>query len=117
MDQKVPNVSDDDIRRIVKRDFSHLEFSQIESILKMYDSKSQKGRNRIYASILKLAAGNIELIKEYVAKARNDYRDVVALAEYPNYSEYGFEEDLPDDKISQLINDDWIQYQTWFNKL
>lgn len=116
MEQRIPNIGDNDIKRIVERDFPQLEFAEVESKLKTYKSQSSKGKNRIYASILKLSDGNIESIEKYVKKANNDYRDVIALAEYPNYSKYAFDDNLPEEKEKQLINNDWIQYDTWFNK-
>ncbi|HEV8284838.1 MAG TPA: hypothetical protein VGQ09_11050 [Chitinophagaceae bacterium] len=116
MEQKIPNISDHDIKRIIKRDFPQFEFSEIESILKMYKSESEKGRNRIYASILKLSNCNIDLMKKYVENANKDYRDIIALSEYPNYSEYAFDDNLTEEKEKQLITDDWIQYITWLNK-
>lgn len=117
MEQKVIIVSDADIKRISKRDFPQLEFGEIESILGMYKSESIAGRNRIYASILKLSDCNIELLRKYVTKAVNDYRDIIALSEYPNYSEYALESNLSDQIKQQLIDEDWMQYQEWFNKL
>ena len=117
MEQRVPNISDADIKRIVRRDFPHLEFNEIESVLGVYKSENKKGRNRVLASILKLSGGNIGLLKKYVEKANDDYRDIIALSEYPNYSEHAFQDDLPDKKKKQLSNDDWMQYQAWLNKV
>jgi hypothetical protein len=116
MEQKIPSISDSDIKRIVQRDLPQLDFAEIESILKMYKSKSEEGRNRIYASILKLSDGNIELIKKFVEKANYDFRDIIALSEYPIYSEHAFDDDLPEQKKNQFINDDWCQYEYWLNK-
>lgn len=116
MEQKIPNISDDDIKRIGKRDFPQLEIIEIEHLLKGYKSKSEAGKNRVYAAILKLSENNIDSIRKYVDKANNDFRDVIALAEYPNYSQYAFDDDLSDKKRRQLIKDDWEQYQIWLNK-
>lgn len=116
MEQMIPNINDADIKRIVRRDFPQLEFIDVENILASYKPESEKGRNRVYASILKLSEGNIDLLKKYVEKANNDYRDIIAVSEYPNYSEHAFENNLPDRKRKQLINDDWMQYQAWLNK-
>lgn len=116
MEQKIPSISDSDIKRIIKRDFLQLKFSEIEDILKRYKSESERGKNRVYASILKLSGGNIELVKKYVDEANADYRDLIALSEYPNYSEYVFEDKLPMEKKKQLINNDWDQYEAWLNK-
>jgi hypothetical protein len=116
MEQKSPNIRDKDIQRIVRRDFPQLTFTEVEDMLKMYKSESKKGKNRVYASILKLSDGKIELIKKYVEKANTDYRDVIALSEYPNYLEHAFEDELPVEKKKQLIDDDWKQYEAWLNK-
>ena len=117
MEQKIPSITDSDIKRIVRREFPQFDFTEIEDILKMYKSESDRGKNRVYASILKLSNGNIELVKKYVEKANKDYRDVIALAEYPSYSEHAFDDNLPTEKKKQLINDDWKQYEAWINKI
>lgn len=117
MEQRIPNISDADIKRISRRDFPQVEFTEIESILGVYKPESKKGKNRVCASILKLSIGNIDLLKKYVEKANYDYRDIIALSEYPNYSEHAFKGDLPDKKKKQLIDDDWMQYQTWLYKV
>jgi len=117
MEQKIPKISDSDIKRIIKRDFPQSEFAEVESILQMYKSESKGGRNRVFASILKLSDGNIELIKKFVEKANYDFRDVISLSEYPNYTEHAFDDDLPEQKKKQLISDDWNQYSYWLSKL
>ncbi|MDA9317121.1 hypothetical protein N9Q58_04315 [Polaribacter sp.] len=115
MEQKIPNIKDAVIKRIVEREFSSVKFTKIEGILKRYQSRNSKGMNRIYAAILKLSNGNIELIKKYVEQANSDYRDIIALAEYPNYSKYDFDENLSKEKEKQLIDSDWKQYEIWLN--
>jgi hypothetical protein len=116
MEQMIPNISDADIKRITKRDFPQFDFAVIASILKVYKSESKQGENRIHASVLKLANGNIETLQEYIVKANSDYRDILALSEYPNYSEIAFEQKLSDDKKEGIIRQDWMQYQAWLNK-
>jgi hypothetical protein len=85
-------------------------------VLRMYKYESEKGKNRVYASILKLSGGNIEQVKRFVEKANVDYRDVISLSEYPSYSEYAFRDNLSAEKKSQLIIADWTQYESWLNK-
>ena len=116
MEQFIPNIKDADIQRIVEREFPQSKFVDIETILKMYVSETEKGKNRVYASVLKLSEGNIDLLKKYTDKAIIDYRDVISLAEYPDYSKSAFE-DLLENEEEQLINDDWAQYQDWLNKV
>lgn len=116
MDQKVPNISDADIKRIIERDFPKTLRKEIESILETYKAESVGGRNRVYASILKLSGGNVELLKNNIEKANKDYRDIIALAEYPSYSEHAFEHNLPSGRKEQFIIDDWTQYEEWLSK-
>ena len=101
----------------MKRDFPDSTFAEIEGMLKKYSTKSEVGRERVYASILKLANSNLELINNLVEKANYDFRDILALAEYPNYTKHAFEDSLPEKTRQQLITDDWNQYKTWFKKI
>ena len=114
MEQKIPVVSDSDIKRIIKRDYPNVEGSFVLALLSKYKSESKKGKNRIFASILKLAEGKTELIEKYVEKANEDYRDILALSEYPHYSKYAFEDDLSSEREKELNDKDWEQYQKWF---
>lgn len=116
MKQKIPNISDNDIKRIIKRDFPQTQSFEVENILNRYKSESQVGKNRVSASILKLANGNIELVKKYTNQANSDYRDVIALSEYPNFSKHIFESELSSKKKKQLIHDDWMQFETFLNR-
>jgi hypothetical protein len=115
MEQFIPNIKDADIQRIVERESPQSKFVDIETILKVYVSETEQGKNRVYASVLKLSEGNIDLLKKYTDKANTDYRDVISSAEYPNYSDSGFE-DLSENEEEQIIKDDWAQYQHWLNK-
>ena len=115
MNQKVPKISEADIIRIIRRDFLKLEFAEAGSILSKYKSTSEDGRMRVYAGILKLSHGNMELLKEFVLKANNDFRDIISLAEYPNYSKHAFDKELTEQKRRELISDDWLQYIYWFD--
>ncbi|URA10625.1 hypothetical protein [Thermospira aquatica] len=82
MKQKIPHITKSDIIRIIKREFKDYDIECILSILEGYNSESERGKYRLYASILKLANGNIDLLKKYVNEANNDYRNIISLAEY-----------------------------------
>lgn len=116
MKQPIAKVSDEDIKRIIIRDFPKNEFSEIESILQSYRSESKSGANRVYAAVLKLSIGDFNLLKNYIEKAKRDYRDVIAMSEYPSYSKYALNDNLTNFEEQKLINEDWIQYQSWLNK-
>ena len=46
----------------------------------------ERERERVQVAILKLSAGSEEEVREYVAVAKRDYRDVLFWAEYPEES-------------------------------
>ena len=59
-------------------------------VLELLDSYGvepyERERERVQVAILKLSAGSEEKIREYVAVAKRDYRDVLFWAEYPEES-------------------------------
>ena len=59
-------------------------------VLELLDSYGvepyERERERVQVAILKLSAGSEEKVREYVAVAKRDYRDVLFLAEYPEES-------------------------------
>jgi hypothetical protein len=46
----------------------------------------ERERDRVQLAILKLSAGNEDRLRENVASAKGDYRDVLYWAEYPEES-------------------------------
>ena len=116
MEQKIPNIEYCDIERIIKRDYCHSNINEVRSLLCLYNSESEKGKNRVYASVLKLANGDIDMLKQYIHRACEDFRDIIALSEYPNYSEFIFDDSLSKKEKKRLILKDWEQYKLWFNR-
>ena len=59
-------------------------------VLELLDSygveRYERERERVQVAILKLSAGSEAKVREYVAAARRDYRDVLFWAEYPEES-------------------------------
>lgn len=115
MEQKIPKIDETVIKRLIKREYPQEESDVIESILKKYKSETEAGQNRIYASLLKLSGRNLEALKKLVEKANYDYRDIIALSEYPNYSKRAFDNTLSEKEKRQLIDSDWFQYEHWLN--
>jgi hypothetical protein len=116
MEQKVAKVNNEDIKRIIERDFPVNETDKVINILSKYKSETEKGRNRVHAAILKIANCNAEKIEKYVEVAIVDSRDVLSMAEYPNYTKF-YRNGISDKEKSQLFNDDWKQYNEWLNKV
>ena len=111
--QPVPQVTDDDVRRVAIRDFGQEKLSLVQSILGEYGTETwHREVARVRLAILKLAEGNLERLLNEILVAIQDYRDVIAPAEYPTYRR--IEKDNA--KLQKVYEDDWKQYNAWLNK-
>ena len=117
LDQPIPDVTDKDVIRIISRDFDDSQLDQVLTILEKYEKEEHYDSSpRINLAILKLASGGIIKVVEYTKIAIQDYRDVLAWAEYPRYmKEVGF--DLTEQEVvEKIIKDDWRQYLEWLTR-
>jgi len=115
MDQPTPKISRKDIMRIVARDYPARKQEEVLEILRQYDGDSEKGKFRVWASLMKISEGEIEQLRENVERAKSDFRDILAYAEYPEYSDkVGFDdENFTKTELKDIIKADWKQYQNW----
>ena len=116
-DQPVPNVTSADVERVVRRDFAD-RVPEVLDILNEYGQEGwQRESARVQLAALKLAAGNIERLRQEIGTARQDYRDVLAPAEYPRYcrrvSRAG---ETPAGEEQRIIDMDWQEYQAWLTR-
>jgi len=112
--QPVPVVSPDDVERIVRRDFGVEEFDVVKEVLNDYGIEKCEGeRSRVQLATLRMAHGSLEALRRYVVAAKQDYRDVLAAAEYPEYSTKGFRiRELPKEEQRRIMDADWKQYKS-----
>jgi len=62
-------------------------WSRVLDLLDSYGvERYERERERVQVAILKLSAGSEAKVREYVAVAKRDYRDVLFWAEYPEES-------------------------------
>ena len=116
IEQPTPQVSEEDIERIVNRDFADSERETVFSILEEYGSDEwNREPERVRLAALKLSNGKIALLRRAIESAKNDYRDTIAPAEYPNYLKLGVGE-LSENETQRIIEADWEQYQEWLSK-
>ena len=112
MSQPVPSYSQEDLQRIVARDFAPAQASQVMAILERYGNESwQREPLRIRMACLKCASGNLERLAHYVEMAEEDYRDILLEAEYPTYARA---KDLA--AKERAISNDWSQLQAWLTR-
>jgi hypothetical protein len=114
----VPQVKADDIERVVRRDFPDDQIADVMAMLAEYGTeKWHPEPARVRLAILKLANGNLEGLRGAVDRAKRDYRDVLAPAEYPKYMQHGSHSlRLRSRERQQIYTDDWQQYQQWLKK-
>jgi hypothetical protein len=73
------------------------------------------GKVRVQLAALKLSKGDLGALKQHLTLASQDYRDVLAAAEYPKYSRSGMfhVRELPAKERQRIFDGDWEQYETW----
>ncbi|HWY52438.1 MAG TPA: hypothetical protein VNW72_13235 [Chthoniobacterales bacterium] len=79
--------SRDEVVAAVQKTFPETSHSRVLALLDAYGVESyEHERERVQLAILKLSEGNEEKLREFVAVAKRDYRDVLFWAEYPEES-------------------------------
>jgi len=88
------------------------------SMLNEYGANDwQRESHRVRLAVLKLANGNIEELRRLIEWAKNDYRDVIAPAEYPMATKKLFtRKTLTEEEMETIYKKDWDQYQQWINQ-
>ena len=116
--QRIPDATEGDVQRIVRRDFAHEQFGTVMSVLDEYAKGGfRRECSRVQLAILKLANGDLEAVRRYFTAANRDYRDVLAAAEYPEYVRAGTRvRELPRKARQQIVNSDWEQYEQWLRR-
>jgi hypothetical protein len=70
---------------------------------------------RVHVAILKLSDGQVTKLEHYVDRAQQDYRDVLAWAEYPEQLVQPTWGMKPDD-VGRITKADQAQYLAWLEK-
>jgi hypothetical protein len=117
--QPIPDVTEKDVERIVRRDFPREQYDAVMRVLREYSQgRLPKECSRVHLAALKLAQGDLELLGLHIGHAELDFRDVLAAAEYPEYmSTVAFRvSKLPRKEQLRIFNSDWDQYAKWLQK-
>ena len=115
-EQPVPSISNKELSYLIVREFPN-DTGKVKSKLSKIRSDSKSGKNRISASVLKLANQNLDMIDILIKRANEDFRDIVSEAEYPRAHMAGFELfDKEDKVIKEVFLQDWEEYSTWTKK-
>ncbi len=117
--QPLPSITDDDVQRIVLRDFAAIQVAEVLTVLDEYGEETwHREPARVRIAALKLAAGCLDRLRNQIAIANVDYRDVLTPAEFPKYNSKRVVEldKLPLDEVQRIIDADWEQYQEWLTR-
>ena len=113
--QPTPNVSEADVERIVRRDFPSADHAAVLAILSEYGTDDwEPERDRVRLATLKLANGSLDELRDHIATAKQDYRDVLAAAEYPlAFKRWPRWDPTPPEERQRIYDSDCEQYQRW----
>ena len=76
--------SRDEVVAVVNKTFPDSAYNRVLELLDSYGVESyERERERVQLAILKLSQGNEEKLREFVAVAKRDYRDVLFWADNP----------------------------------
>lgn len=116
--QPTPTVTEDDVKRVVRRDFPSGQFFQVMDMLDEYGADaSHREPIRVRLAVLKLANGELDRLRNALDLAKRNYRDALVAAEYPEYQSRGFRANrLSSKEKKQIFDTDWGQYDNWLRK-
>ena len=115
--QPIPDVTQDDVERIVRRDFPAIKFEDVIAILAEYVTQGDGGAIRVRLAALKLADGDLDSLRKHIATANRDYRDVLVAAEYTEFWKATSRvHTLPRSEHERLFDADWKQYENWLRR-
>ena len=85
----------------------------VEATLRQYGTESYENEPaRVRLAVLKISGGDPELIQRNIATAKQDYRDILAYAEYPR--QMGQDSwKLSTDQNRALVVADRQEYEAW----
>ena len=111
--QKTPDVTRDDVLRVIARDFP----DDVDAVVSLFAAVTCPliGVDRLHLAHLKLSAGSLPTLRESLTAP--DSRDVVSSAEYPAYSKRGWSavDKMSPDEVRSIVDNDWHQYESWLN--
>jgi len=106
--QPVPRLTEDDLSRVVERDFA-----DPTSATALLADATASVSLRAKVAAAKLSGGSVERLRAQLQVAEADERDVIAAAEYPRYMLAGPNGD--GQLLDQAISTDWDEYQSWLD--
>lgn len=112
--QHIPQVLEQDVDRVVRRDYSPEDIDEILHLIKMVDVREKV---RVVLACLKNAGGDKTKLKNELESASGYWREIISEAEYPLTSKkWNKLQTLPESERKKVSDKDWAQYQEWLNR-
>ena len=114
MDQFIPQVTQEDVERVLQRDFSAEHWREIREMIQKVRVRE---KDRVMLACMKVAAGDVQKLKRNLNEAAGYYREIVGEAEYPFYVKKIFRIDkLNEKEKADIVEKDKKQYLDWLNR-
>ena len=114
MAQYIPDVTEADVGRVVRRDYPPQIQPVIEELIRAVEVRE---KTRVVLACLKNANGDFEKLKGELGNASGWWREIISEAEYPNYTKKMFRIDrLTAEEQQRIIGKDKKQYLEWLQR-
>jgi len=109
--QPTPTVTEDDVIRIVRRDYPA---GLVDEILALIAAVEVREKARVVLGCLKIANGDLDRLRRELKDASGYYREILGEAEYPLATKrWSRIESFSDDEVRAIYEKDWRQYSEW----
>jgi hypothetical protein len=114
MDQFAPQVSQDDVERVLERDFPVEHWQELREMIQRVHVRE---KDRVILACMKSAGRDVQKLKRNLNEAEGYWREIIGEAEYPFYLKKMFRMDkLTEKERADLIEKDRQQYLDWLNR-
>lgn len=116
--QHVPQVTAADVERVVRRDYPPDRIQEAFRLVEEYGKERwHREVDRVRIAALRLADGDLNELRRAIGTANQDYRDVIAPAEYPNYlAKVMRMGEHSESALEEIIAEDRKQYEDWLTR-
>lgn len=112
--QPTPSVNEDDVVRIVRRDYPAGAFEEIMALIAAVEVREKP---RVVLGCLKIANGDLDRLRRELADASGYYREILGEAEYPLATKrWSRIESLSEEEVRAIYDKDWKQYSEWLTR-
>src|SRR5574341_1119981 len=82
MDQFTPQVTQEDVERVLQRDFPAEHWEELGEMIQLVHVRE---KDRVILACMKNAGGDVQKLKGNLNEASGYYREIIGEAEYPFY--------------------------------